>query len=180
VNIRVLGRGAIATSVRAFAPAAGYLVDDPGPAEALVVARGTPPRAEDSPFGAMLESHVQPVLEGLQTSLVPNALVVLFSSIAARKGSRDPAYAATMGAIPALMESLAIRYPQYRFVTLSSGLIADSFTERAMPRDVVAKHCERMRNGQLVRASHIARLILALIEIPSIHNTVIAIDGGYR
>ena len=74
----------------------------------------------------MLNVHiVSPTLliQKLHKHCNDNCLIFFMSSIAAKKGSYDPSYAAAKSALHGLVQSLANAFPNYRFNMLSLGLV---------------------------------------------------------
>lgn len=119
------------------------------------------------------------VFRQLSKKLNPNASVVMMNSIASYKGSYDPAYAASKSAIKGLIHSLANAYPQFRFNSISLGLVKDSRVYNQMTPDFREKHALRMYNNSFVQVDNVIRVITELIENENINKAEIPLNGGY-
>jgi 3-oxoacyl-[acyl-carrier protein] reductase len=131
----------------------------------------------------MLETNVTGILMCLQR-LVPRlaegSSVVLVSSVAVRKGSYDPSYAAAKGAIDALVRSLAVELrATCRVNAIAPGLVDASPVHRSMTPAQAERHSSRMFGKRLVTADALAMLVLELWTNPFINAAVVPIDGGY-
>jgi NAD(P)-dependent dehydrogenase (short-subunit alcohol dehydrogenase family) len=134
-------------------------------------------------FVKMLKVNlVTPVLliSALADKLSVNCLVLFISSVAKRKGSYDPSYAAAKSGLSGLMYSLANSYSKQRFNMISLGLVAGSPVYQGMTEDFRAKHAARMQNGEFILPENVTGVMDMLIRNNNINTTDIAIDGGYK
>ena len=120
------------------------------------------------------------ILASLQEKLAANCLVLLISSVAKRKGSYDPSYAAAKSGLTGLMHSLANAYTSQRFNIISLGLVEGSPVYEGMTEDFRLKHASRMQNGAFIKVGNITRVIDMLINNNNINRSEIAIDGGFQ
>jgi 3-oxoacyl-[acyl-carrier protein] reductase len=120
------------------------------------------------------------LIAALRTKLAEGALVLMISSVAKRKGSYDPSYAAAKSGMTGLMHSLANAYPAQRFNIVSMGLVEGSPVYAGMTEDFRAKHASKMQNGTFIKAGNVNSVIDMLIKNTNINRTDIAVDGGYN
>ncbi len=119
------------------------------------------------------------IVKALKGQINLSGTVIFFSSIAKRKGSYDPSYAAAKAAISGLVQSLANACAGIRFNILTLGLVEDSPVHLGMTPDFVKKHMDRMFMGRLIKKHDVIRMINELIRNESINRAEISIDGGY-
>jgi 3-oxoacyl-[acyl-carrier protein] reductase len=119
------------------------------------------------------------LIQAFAEKLNPGASVVFLSSVAARKGSYDPAYAAAKSAISGMMFSFAGEFPLLRFNSVSLGLVEGSPVFEGMTPDFREKHRTRMFNKQFVKAANVVRVIDELLLNDNINRETIHLDGGY-
>ncbi|RYY56136.1 MAG: SDR family oxidoreductase [Chitinophagaceae bacterium] len=120
------------------------------------------------------------LLAAMQDKIETGGSVVMVSSVAKRKGSYDPSYAAAKAGLTGLMLSLANGYPALRFNLVSLGLVEGSPVFNGMTDDFRARHAARMQNGTFIKASNVVSVIAQLIDNENLNRTDIAIDGGYN
>lgn len=120
------------------------------------------------------------VLSALSQKLSDNGLVLFMSSVAKRKGSYDPSYAAAKSALGGLIQSLANSYPRQRFNMISLGLVEGSPVYTQMTEDFRAKHASKMQNGEFIKAENVSSTIDMLIQNGNINRADIPLDGGYN
>jgi len=119
------------------------------------------------------------LLQSLKEKLAADAVTILFSSIAKKKGSYDPSYAAAKAGIIGLMHSLANAYKKQRFNILSLGLVENSPVFNQMTEDFRQSHAARMQNGNFIKVENIISVIDMVIKNNNINRTDISIDGGF-
>jgi 3-oxoacyl-[acyl-carrier protein] reductase len=107
-----------------------------------------------------------------------NGMVLFMSSIASKKGSYDPSYAAAKSGIKGLVQSLAKEFPDLRFNTISLGLVEDSPVFNNMTPDFRKRHAEKM-NNKFVNANDVSTMIVELLQNTSINKTTVNIDRGF-
>jgi len=115
----------------------------------------------------------------LSKKIKTNASIIFISSIAKKKGSYDPSYATAKAGINGLIASLANAYPNYRFNSLSLGLVENSPVFNTMTLDFKKKHAERMHRNQFIQVQNVLNGLEFLINNTNINKQDIAIDGGY-
>jgi 3-oxoacyl-[acyl-carrier protein] reductase len=134
-------------------------------------------------FLNMLEVHVigpSLLLKKLLPLCERNALVLFFSSVAARKGSYDPSYAAAKAGILGLIQSLQNEFPEQRFNAISLGLVEDSPVYQGMSEEFRQKHRSHMHNQSLIGVGNVVTLANELLRNSSISRSVFPLDGGYN
>jgi 3-oxoacyl-[acyl-carrier protein] reductase len=119
------------------------------------------------------------LIQALNSKLNPGCSVIFFSSISQKKGSYDPAYAASKAGIKGLLHSLANACPSIRFNSLVLGLVEDSPVHQQMSPDFVKRHSGRMFNQKLINKSNVSRMINELLINESINRSEISLDGGF-
>jgi len=134
-------------------------------------------------FQSMLDVHVvgpSLLLKKLLPLCEKQALVLFFSSVATRKGSYDPSYAAAKAGILGLVQSLQNEFPEQRFNAISLGLVEDSPVYQGMSEEFRQKHRSRMHSQSLIDVSNIVTLTNELLRNNSISRSVLPLDGGYN
>ncbi|MEO6231189.1 MAG: SDR family oxidoreductase [Ferruginibacter sp.] len=119
------------------------------------------------------------LIKGLKNFMNENCCVIFLSSIAKRKGSYDPTYAAAKSAITGLIQSLANFCPKIRFNQLTLGLVEDSPVQNTMTPDFVKKHTDRMQNNKLVQTKDVVEMINQILFNESLNRADINLDRGY-
>lgn len=123
---------------------------------------------------AMLIASLLPLLR-------PGSRVVMFSSVSGERGSFDPIYAASKGAIISLVKSLAIRHaPKTRFVAIAPGLVDHSGMYAEMKPERQAFHREATPLGRLITPVEIAKIVYDLTQEHWAHanGSCVRINGG--
>lgn len=134
-------------------------------------------------FQRMMEVNVSGpafLLRRIAPRINAGALILFFTSIAAAKGSYDPAYASAKSALRGLLASLSNHYPQWRFNSISLGLVENSPVYDNMTADFREKHRNQMFGNRLVQPGNVTSLVLELLRNENISRAEIALDGGYR
>lgn len=118
-------------------------------------------------------------------SLLPflndGSCVVMFSSVSGERGSYDPVYAASKGAIISLVKSLATwQAPKTRFVAIAPGLVEDSGMYYEMKPERQVFHRDAVPVGRLITPEEIARIVFDLTQDHWAHanGTCVRINGG--
>jgi NAD(P)-dependent dehydrogenase (short-subunit alcohol dehydrogenase family) len=120
------------------------------------------------------------LLRALKNKISKGSLILFFSSIAKKKGSYDPSYAAAKAGLTGVMLSLANGYPDNRFNIISLGLVEGSPVFNQMTEDFRNKHSSRMQNNSFIKKENINSVVDMLIGNENINRADIAIDGGYQ
>ena len=119
------------------------------------------------------------LLQSLKEKLSAGAVTIFFSSVAKKKGSYDPSYAAAKSGMVGLMNSLANAYKMQRFNILSLGLVENSPVFNQMSDDFKKVHSSRMQNGNFIEAENVADVIDMIIKNNNINRADISVDGGF-
>lgn len=119
------------------------------------------------------------LLRSLKEKLAEGASIIFFSSVAKKKGSYDPSYAAAKSGLVGLMHSLANFFKMQRFNIISLGLVEGSPVFNQMSDDFRMNHAARMQNGNFVQAENVADAIDMIIRNSNINRADISIDGGF-
>ena len=132
--------------------------------------------------GLMLDLNLRgPILllQALSERLRDGAAVVLLSSVAAYKGSYDPAYAAAKGGVSALARSLAGQLsPSVRVNALAPGLVEGTPVYDGMTEDFREKHRSSTPLGGLATPRDCAEAVRFLLEQPRLTGVTLHMNGG--
>lgn len=107
--------------------------------------------------------------------------LLLFSSISAQRGSFDPIYAASKGALLSLVKSLAtVLPPGARINAIAPGLIQDSAMFQGMTPERQAYHRNQVPSRQLLRQQDLAEIVFDLCQDHWAHlnGACIDLNGG--
>lgn len=121
------------------------------------------------------------VIASVLPFLNDGSCVVMFSSVSGERGSYDPIYAASKGAIISLVKSLATRLaPKTRFVAIAPGLVEDSGMYSEMKPERQAFHRDAVPVGRLITPQEIARIVFDLTQDHWTHanGSCVRINGG--
>lgn len=113
--------------------------------------------------------------------LTARSRLLLFSSISAQRGSFDPIYAASKGAVLSLVKSLATGLPSgARINAIAPGLIQDSAMFQAMTPERREYHRNQVPSKQLLRQQDLAEIVFDLCQDHWAHlnGACIDINGG--
>ena len=121
----------------------------------------------------------------LISKLLPNftkkSRLLLFSSISAQRGSFDPIYAGSKGALLSLVKSLSKALPsEARVNAIAPGLIQDSGMFRAMDVQRQEHHRSQIPSGKLLEPKDLARIVFDLCQDHWSHlnGACIDLNGG--
>jgi len=121
------------------------------------------------------------LLRDLLPVLNNGARVLLVSSVAGERGSFDPMYAATKGALIPFAKSLATwRGRRMTITVVAPGAIEDSAMVRDMGAERAAYHRTASPTGKLLTRTDLARVLFDLAHPHWAHTngSVISINGG--
>jgi len=118
------------------------------------------------------------LLKHFHKNLNAGAMILFISSIAAKKGSYDPSYAAAKSGMIGLTHTLANEFPTLRFNSISLGLVENSPVYNNMTPDFRKKHFDRM-NGKFIQVDDVAAQIIELLQNSSINKAMINMDGDF-
>jgi 3-oxoacyl-[acyl-carrier protein] reductase len=113
--------------------------------------------------------------------LAARSRLLLFSSISAQRGSYDPIYAASKGAILSLVKSLATKLPPgARINAIAPGLIQDSTMYHTMTPDRQSRHRNEVPSKRLLSREDLAEIVFDLCRDHWAHlnGACIDLNGG--
>lgn len=156
------------------------------PFDAVVFAQGINPSVGISDvtyeyFVRMLTVNVvSPALlvDKLRDHVRPGGCFIFLGSVAAARGSFDPAYGAAKAALAGLISSLARYDRDRRYLVVSPALIEGSPVAKSMPPERRALHSSSMTGGKLVDGDDVARCILECVMNQSLSRVEIRVDRG--
>jgi NAD(P)-dependent dehydrogenase (short-subunit alcohol dehydrogenase family) len=119
-------------------------------------------------------------LRNIYNHINDSGLVLFFTSIATKKGSYDPAYAASKSAILGLIKSLSHEFTNIRFNSISLGLVQGSPVFNNMTPDYREKHSNKMYNNTYIDPKNVLSMISEILINKNINNADFALDGGYN
>ncbi len=99
------------------------------------------------------------VIKGLLPVLDSGSHIIMTSSISAQRGSYDPVYAASKGAILSFVKSIAAGLGGVRVNAIAPGLIEDSTMYNDMSEDRREMHRSQTVNKELLTISDLSRII---------------------
>lgn len=102
------------------------------------------------------------VIKGLLPLFDSNSQIIMISSISAQRGSYDPIYAASKGAILSFVKSLAVGLGGVRVNAIAPGLIEGSTMYKEMSLDRRELHKAQTTNRQLLNISDLSDIIYDL------------------
>ena len=120
------------------------------------------------------------VLKKIIPTLSKHANVLFFGSIATKKGSYDPAYAASKSALKGFIASLSKAYKHIRFNSITLGLVEGSPVFEGMTGDFRQRHADNMYNNQLIKIENVVNLMDEIIQNTNINKADFLLDGGYQ
>jgi len=115
------------------------------------------------------------------SKLTSNSRILLFSSISAQKGSFDPIYAASKGALLSFVKSMAFRIPKgARINAIACGLIQDSTMYYSMSLERQQFHRSQIPSQQFLLQADLARIIFDLCQDHWTHfnGACLDLNGG--
>ena len=105
------------------------------------------------------------ILAKIQSKFIDGSQIMLFSSISAQKGSYDPIYAASKGAILSFVKSVASGLPKgVRINAIAPGLIKNSTMFNMMDGKRQDFHLNQMTNNKLLQIEDLANIIYDLTK----------------
>jgi 3-oxoacyl-[acyl-carrier protein] reductase len=107
--------------------------------------------------------------------------IIMMSSISGERGSYDPIYAASKGAVIAFVKSLATWLPpKIRCLAVAPGAIAGSGMYLSLSPESQLAHRERTPIKELITADNLARIVLDLTRNHWAHanGSCVRINGG--
>ena len=108
-------------------------------------------------------------------------LVVFFSSIAGRKGSYDPIYAAAKGALISFSKSLSLWIsPKVNCITLCPGIIKDTKMYKSFTLKRLSNLKKQTPNKEFLNPKDLSKIVCDIIQPHWRHanGSIIDINGG--
>lgn len=99
------------------------------------------------------------IIKGLLSIFDSDSQIIMISSISAQRGSYDPIYAASKGAILSFVKSLAVGLGGIRINAIAPGLIEDSTMYNEMSLDRQKFHRSQTSNNRLINISDLSNII---------------------
>ena len=153
----------------------------------LIFASGYEPKLnlekyDNSHAAKMLNIHVVAplnLISQLKDKIINGGSIIFISSVAAYKGSYDPAYAAAKGAINAMTRSLAKELaPDLRVNAIAPSLVYDSKVYKGMTSDFRTNHLNDTLLNKFLSTNECSDSIMFLMKNNHITGEVLQINGG--
>ena len=120
------------------------------------------------------------VIKGLLPLLDSDSQIIMISSISAQRGSYDPIYAASKGAILSFVKSLAVGMGGVRVNAIAPGLIEDSTMFKEMSNDRQEFHRQQTAQKKLIKISDLADVVYDISQShwKNMNGACIDLNGG--
>jgi len=120
------------------------------------------------------------VIKGLLPLLDSDSQIIMISSISAQRGSYDPIYAASKGAILSFVKSLAVGLGGLRVNAIAPGLIEGSTMYKEMSADRQELHRQQTSQKGLLCISDLADIIYDISQShwKHLNGACIDLNGG--
>ena len=121
------------------------------------------------------------LLKKIKKQINKNCLIIFISSIAAVRGSYDPIYAASKGAIVSFVKSLSTWWtPEIKSICLLPGVIKDTEIFKKFSKKRKKFQIKQTPNAELLNKSDLSKIIIDLLETHWRHanGSIININGG--
>jgi 3-oxoacyl-[acyl-carrier protein] reductase len=120
------------------------------------------------------------LIKGLLPLLDSKSHIIMISSISAQRGSYDPIYSASKGAILSFVKAMASVSVGFRINALAPGLIEDSAMFFQMSKERREYHRQQAFNRQLLNISDLASIIFDLSRKhwKHLNGACIDLNGG--
>jgi 3-oxoacyl-[acyl-carrier protein] reductase len=120
------------------------------------------------------------VIKGLLPLFASGSQIIMISSISAQKGSYDPVYAASKGAILSFVKSLAIGLAGVRVNAIAPGLIQDSTMCKEMSVERQELHRQQTSHKNLLFMTDLAEVIYDISKShwKHLNGACIDLNGG--
>ena len=163
-----------------------------GPAAGADVAVLLPGLSLGQQLGTYTDSQIDEVVEvnfsgqfravqRLAPVMADPSHIIIMGSMAGHRGSADPLYGATKGAMHALAKSLAKSLaPKTRVNVVAPGMVTDTAMVDGTPRTVLDAHLAATPTGRFISADELARVVLDLMQPHwrQLNGACIDINGG--
>ena len=121
------------------------------------------------------------VIRDISPVMADDSQIILIGSLAAQRGSDDPLYGATKGAIHALAKSLAKSLaPRIRVNVIAPGMVTETRMHDATPESVIEGRMKQTPTGHFISAGELAQIVLDLTKPHwrQVNGACIDINGG--
>jgi 3-oxoacyl-[acyl-carrier protein] reductase len=120
------------------------------------------------------------VIKGMLPLLDTDSQIIMISSISAQRGSYDPIYAASKGAILSFVKSLAVGLGGVRVNAIAPGLIEDSTMYKEMSPDRQEFHRQQTSQKALLHMTDLAGVIYDISKNhwKHLNGACIDLNGG--
>ena len=120
------------------------------------------------------------IIKGILPLLDSNSQIIMISSISAQRGSYDPIYAASKGAILSFVKSLAVNSTGVRINAISPGLIEDSTMYKKMSPERQELHRQQTSHKTLLQISDLVDVIYDISKNnwKHLNGACIDLNGG--
>ena len=121
------------------------------------------------------------LIQGIFPLLSSRSRLLLFSSISGQRGSFDPVYAASKGALLSLVKSLIFELPRgARINAIAPGLIQDSAMFNQMTLERQGHHLNQIPSGQLLNPKDLAKIVFDLCQDhwQHLNGSCVDLNGG--
>jgi 3-oxoacyl-[acyl-carrier protein] reductase len=105
------------------------------------------------------------VLREVAPVMADDSQIVIMGSLAAQRGSADPLYGATKGAMHALAKALSKSLaPKTRVNVIAPGLVSDTRMYDATPLEVMDSHLSITPTGHFISAAQLAEIVVDITK----------------
>jgi 3-oxoacyl-[acyl-carrier protein] reductase len=134
----------------------------------------------DRTMSTNITGHIK-LINKIFEFLHSDSRILVLSSISGQRGSFDPVYSASKGALLALVKSLVHELPTgARINAVAPGLIQDSNMFKNMPVERRRHHQDQIPSGALLRSTDLARIVFDICQSHWRHlnGACIDLNGG--
>ena len=121
------------------------------------------------------------LLKKIRKNINKNCLIIFISSISALRGSYDPIYAASKGAIVSFVKSLATWCaPEIRCIGLLPGVVKETKIYKRFSKKRIKFQIKQTPNAELLNKADLSKIIVDLLKPHWRHanGSIININGG--
>ena len=105
------------------------------------------------------------VIREIAPGMVDDSQIVIMGSLAAQRGSADPMYGATKGAMHALAKSLAKSLaPKTRVNVVAPGMVSDTRMYDATPQATIESHLGITPTKHFISAAQLAEIVVDITK----------------
>ena len=139
---------------------------------------------DDDQIAAVVEVNVSGQFRAIQRIapvLANGSHILIMGSMAGQRGSADPLYGATKGAMHALAKSLAKSLaPRTRVNVVAPGMVTGTAMHDGTPQAVLDTHLSVTPTGHFISAAELAHVLLDLMQPhwAQLNGACIDLNGG--